>query len=582
MDISKNNLSGFAKSSFPFNHHAIVGNNSVVGLKLIGAVIGCLAGAWLANLPLFAWNTIWVYEDLSVYHQWVQDFYQCILDGCLTPRWDHQSFQGLGSPSFLYTSPLFFYLTSVVMAVVPDPWWAIKAGVFIAYFSTGMVVYNVCRRYMHFFPAILVAWAVQCSPYGFHLLSFQVFIRYFFAVAPAIAFVDYSLRCIPTQKGISLGVVGAAALLILAHQLAAFVMFISVPFALWMLHGKDGWRAVLAVALRWGIAVVLGIGLSAYYIVPATATLGLMAELATDLVYFNWRNSFILPFFTSRMYGTWWSGFQWVIGGWALIMAALASLALCWEPRPWTTAVRVRAALLALSWVALLLASEVSYFIWDAVLLLRWVTWPHRFLLVASWAATVAAVWPSGPGVAVRWARILPMLVFAGNLLLAAAYQVRLMQVGSRPDFVHMEAQNYYIPRTIGPEWKTYVEGGGFAAECLRKRVDAYPLQQEIHERRWRLEVPQPLTLKLPVLAFPAWEIRVGDQHVPAVVDAQDGILGVSLDAGVQEVSVAWRLLPEERWGRSMSGLACALFIVLVALRYRSPKRLPGVPRIRT
>lgn len=545
------------------------------------ALIGCLVGAWLANLPLFAWDTLWVYEDLKVYHQWVWDFYQSLREGCWVPRWDQQSFLGLGSPSLLYTSPLFFYLTSMLMAMVPDPWWAMKAGMFITYAAVGWATYTVGRRYMAFLPAMMVAWAVQGSPYGFHLLSFQVLIRYFFALAPAIVFIDCSLRLAPARGGISLGVAGAAALLCLSHQLAAFVMFITVPFALWALHGPAGWRVVLDVGVRWSLAVVLGLGLSAYYIVPATATLGLMADLFNDPVFFNWRNSFILPLVTSRIHGAWWSGFQWIIGGWAWIMAALASVALSREPRPWTPALRVRAALLALSWVALLLASEVSYVIWDAVPLLRWVTWPHRFLLVASWAATVAAVWPSGPGVTARWARILPMLALAGTLLLAAAYQVRLMQVGSRPDFERMETQNYSMPRTLGPAWRAYVEEGGFAAECLRKKVHAYPLQQEIHERRWRLEVPQSLTLKLPVLAFPAWEIKVGDQRVPAVVDARDGILGVSLDAGVHEVSVTWRLLPEERWGRSISGLAWIVFWVLVVFRCRSHYRLPGVPRIR-
>jgi hypothetical protein len=127
-----------------------------------------------------------------------------------------------------------------------------------------------------------------------------------------------------------------------------------------------------------------------------------------------------------------------------------------------------------------------------------------------------------------------------------------------------------YIPATAGPRWDGYEMKGRLDHECDSLRIACESLVNESQHRVWRIESPAAATIRLPVFAFPAWNLTVDGVGVPDPIDRESGLFRVTVPPGSHRISLTWSGLPEERTGAIISLIAGFIWMALCLSRFRS------------
>jgi uncharacterized membrane protein len=471
----------------------------------------------------------------------------------------------LGTPSFLYVAPAFFYGASLLRWWTPDVWATMRIMVLLASLLTGMVGWFGLRRWVTPGWALLGAVALQVNPFTYHTLSLHNLFP-FSLVMPllvwcGVASVEHRTR------SINLSITASMALLTLTHQLAALIALVTLPFVFLPELARDR-RSAFGLVWSWGLSCLLGLGLAAYQWYPAVSTQQWIESADWfEPVFNDWRNSFILPVFTAQRFGMRWAGVQWGLGGLAVL--GLCLLALGWRrERPGDLAALPRITMAAAA--ACFFAWEGSFLIWRPLFFLQMVQWPYRFLLAAIplvlmglvVMASRAPPFARSPGL-----RILAVGLVGLFPLVSAGLQIKSLRVAEVPDFQTMRAHDYRRVRVPGGEWKAYARAGGLSAECAAKGVAFTRGADQIHSRSWTFTTGRETDLRLPLFSFPAWRVAVDNLPVETRADDKTGLLTVRLPPGRHEVSVRWVMLPQERRGLALSLCAVIMVGAIVARR---------------
>jgi hypothetical protein len=87
------------------------------------------------------------------------------------------------------------------------------------------------------------------------------------------------------------------------------------------------------------------------------------------------------------------------------------------------------------------------------------------------------------------------------------------------------------------------------------------------HLQVWEVSGARPAHLRLPLLAFPAWQLTIDGAAVPTASDPATGLISVGLPAGAHRVAATWKRLGVERAGLVITGLAVLALAILAATR---------------
>jgi hypothetical protein len=120
-------------------------------------------------------------------------------------------------------------------------------------------------------------------------------------------------------------------------------------------------------------------------------------------------------------------------------------------------------------------------------------------------------------------------------------------------------AQAEYRLATQGDHWKDYYRAGGLDAECAEKMLNCHTLEANSRYQAWSVSGSQPARLRLPLLAFPAWQVTVDGAATATTIDPATGLISVELPAGTHRVAAVWQRMEVER-----AGLAITVFAVLM------------------
>lgn len=193
---------------------------------------------------------------------WADQFIDELASGNLYPRWLPNSHGGLGSPVFFYYPPLAFYLTGLFGLAGLATYPAIVATFFVGLLSSGFAMYAWLKDTAK--APLAGALVYMAAPY--HLLDFygRGALAEFLAIA-LIPLIALGLRRAIDGR-IGLAAVSFAALILTHVPLALLVgVFFAAPYVLY-LSGRS-WRMLF----RCGCALLLGIAISAIYLLPALA-----------------------------------------------------------------------------------------------------------------------------------------------------------------------------------------------------------------------------------------------------------------------------------------------------------------------
>lgn len=531
------------------------------------AALGCLVAALLSNLPLFLAGRLFCSEDLNAYYRWSEQFARAVEEGALRPRWDAGAAGGLGSPAFLYLSPLFFYAVAIIRALGAGTWLAMRIVVFLTSCCAGLVAWRGLRRWIPDGWALAGAAVLQINPFLLHLISLHNLFPFYVSFLPLTWLVLTTLKR-EGEGRLSPAVALAMAALVLTHQLAAFMALLTLPF-IFLPGCFRAPRPAFKAALAWGLSCLLGLGLAAYYLLPAMTTQHLIASQEWfEPRYIDWRNSFILPWITSTRFGVRYAGVQWILGGGMVLALVVLLLA----RRGGRSGAEEGAPMIAAVWAplgaALFLAWDGSYFLWKWTPFLQKVQWPYRFLLPGWTFGLAGLVWIAADRQSVprHMALVARGLLLLG-VLLNFALQAKNLPIAMQPDFSRLKTQEY-LRVNAPPGWASYIEAGGWEAECRERGVWSRTIVREAHQWEWEVESNHNALLRLPLFAFPAWKVQLDGNPVASIADPETGLLSVQIPSGRHRIVVVWSPLRMEKAGGVISAI-CLAGWVWAAMRRR-------------
>ncbi len=447
---------------------------------------------------------------------WAERFTDALQQGVLYPRWLDGSFDGLGAPVFYFYAPLPFYVAGLLGLAGADTYHSVIGAFLVALFGSGVSMHVWLRGRG---AALLGAALYMAMPY--HLFDFarRGALGEFFAAAflPVIAIgIDRAAG----RRGYAVLAIGYAGL-ILSHLPTALLASVALvaPYALHRCRMQP--RAVLRIA----VALLLGIGLAAIYLVPAIAL-----QPATNVAAL-WRSNYFRVWdWTVVSPATWPNPTMMVVAiglSAALVVPAVAAMVATRRLDFWAITVIACCAL------ALGLVPGV----WRLPLLDQ-VQFPWRILTVAEFAFVMTFVRTGAARSTARWRLaafsvpvMLSGLVMLGGFVDGRATIARIE--ATRPEVIE------YLP--VNTRFAGIAEVLAFAAHVPERQSSGG-------------------IVTVRVFAFPRWTVSCDGRNVPTEAQPGTGLLTYRGPDGCRVTSTA---MPSERVGVWLSCAALLLLLVL-------------------
>jgi hypothetical protein len=495
-------------------------------------------------------------------------------EGVFYPRWAALANWGFGEPRFIFYPPASWMLGAALSFVLP---WPMVPGVFIwlALTFAGLAMFTLAKEWLPAADAIAAGVLFALNPY--HLVI--VYWRSDFAELLVSALIPlavlFAMRAAtePGRALVPLALVTAAAWL--SNAPAAVVVTYAIALILAVMAARE--RSIRPV-IHGGGALALGLGLAAFYIVPAAfeqSWVNISAVLSPGL-------QFAENFLFTRTADAEHTRFNFIVS-WVAVEVIVVTIGAMVASRRWR---RVHP---RLAWMLLVVAAVSTIFMfplsspaWTYLPKLRYVQFPWRWLLVLDvpFALCLAAALGRLPGAYKRaaWAMALGGLALTGFLLTrnnwwdpggVAAYYEQHFRT----------AAGYFGTDEYGPRGSDHYDLDPHAPRVSLQRgknpVAESGTSSQVHE--WRpmrkdfvVHSPEPVIAALRLLNYPAWRVEVDGRPVPALSSQQTGQMLVALPAGTSRMQVAFAATPDRLWGDAVSAVvALGLLVVVLASRRR-------------
>jgi hypothetical protein len=509
--------------------------------------------------------------------------------GLLYPHWVQDANYGAGEPRLIFYPPASWLLGALLGTVTS--WHAAPVlFVLLALLAAGGAMYLLAREWASpgpaTGPATLAACLYVANPYAMFVAYERSAFGELLAAAWLPLMVLFAMRRRASVTPLALSV----AALWLTNSPAAVVgsyLLAVLALGVWVVEGKP-WPAVRAAG-----GMALGLGLAAFYIVPAAFEQRWVQIERAVMPGMRVEDSFLFAHTTNAFHDQVLHTASWIL----VLEFAGASVAayFAWKRRADGTVRTVRPVLTALLPLILLLQLPASGVIWKYAPHLKFLQFPWRWLMALSVAGcALAAMAVARPA---RWRAlaagvlIAAMAVGGGVLFFqpcddedAVAAQLAGFRLGQgsegtdeyTPVAVDNAAVQQHLPlvRVLrsaqddtadetpadNPEWLAG-DPGSIAA-----RVDA----RRSNAEHWRVSLVTPETgyAVLRLMDYPAWRVTVDGQPVNRRPLREDGLMTIPVQAGSHVMEVQWQATRDVVAGRAISAIAL-LALVVVAMRER-------------
>jgi hypothetical protein len=458
---------------------------------------------------------------------WTKQYADAVANGQIYPRWLPDSFDRLGSPAFYFYPPFAYFVCGALSAAGLGAVKAVTAASACIFFASGVSMYAWLR--WKGAPPLLGAILYMVAPYR----VFDVYSRG--AIAEHAAFIWFPLIALGIQalprRWAAPTLAIALAGLVITHLPMALLALCLLVAPLAALRVRDCPRAIWPGA----IAIAAGLGLAAFYLVPA---LTLQNYVKIQLLW--------TPLFRPSFWFIW----RWdPVANIDLVFQAAACVALL------VAAARPKSAWF---WLAAISAA-VAFGLLPITVLpgLSAIQFPWRALgLVVFFAASaIAAAPPRVLAAAVALCLVVPAYVDTSR------HFARATLLGDRPPMARivrdMPDAPEYLPRDLAVPGLTDDQNNpDFSAYANLPRGEV-------------IEVTRPGRYAFGRFAFPIWRVT----HDGADVPTDGPLLGFRATAP-GEYRIERRVIWQEAVGAATSALALAL---LLALGLPAPARSRAV-----
>jgi len=601
--------------------------------RFTGTAIVLLAAAVATAPQLFRGNSCG--HDFDIH---LVSWFDCLASwrhGIVYPQWTPSANYGAGEPRFLFYPPLTWMLGAALGLALP--WQLVPIALtFLLLAATGLATRTLARTMLADAPSTLAGCAAIFAPYAlftaYERSAFGEMAGFWIPLLLLLILRDRNPAASLLRRGcdgsaapLALVVAGAwlsnAPLGVMASYLLAFV-------ALAIAILRKSWAPVVRAAL----AACLGIGLTAFYLIPAaweqrwvditqaTNDPGLRIENSflfghpagpalqmpdVDLHYLELdRVSIIVVVMTAIALGG-------LLVAWRRKTLRVPPVSIL---RPGTPASHAVAILALIPLAVLVLQLPLSLPLWNLLPKLRFLQFPWRWLVVLESPMAIffaAGVWPRAE--ARRWLRITIgsacAALFLTSTAVAAAYyfqpcddedavapMVQVYRSGQGfegvyeyepigaddgqvatglPDACLVSAPNTVlgVMDTPGanPDWWVEQKSCEAAYSATPPAAQANP--EHLH---LRAVLPHAGTLILRLRTYPAWRIRINGQPAGPLTPREDGLTAVPVPQGPVDLTADWSTTPDVRAGRWLSALVLLLVIALWLRERRSKIASPS------
>ncbi|MBN1217485.1 MAG: hypothetical protein JXM69_01035 [Anaerolineae bacterium] len=609
--VSKNTSAGYVS---PFTTFRFDFNVLLVWLLVLPAA-----------LPLLQPNTLTHSADSLLHLYRLVALSHALYQGAIFPRWLPDLAYGYGLPLFVFYAPLAYYLTLTLKLLGLGLVNALNVSLMLALLLTGTGVYLFTRDRFGSLAGILAGVAYAYAPIQLLNAFFRGSLPAVWAMAvfPFVFWIFGRLiRPSVTRPRRRLLLVPVCALLLalalLLHNVSnlLFVPFLGLYLGLELIfqfidyknrEANSGltqsklWTPLFGIFFRqviWpvGLAGVLGVGLAAFFLIPAVLEKGLIqVQRVIISPDFDFRFHFVhlpelLAWPQPANTGLLNPRYPVIFG---LAQAGLAGVGLVGlrrlrEPQPWAAAGLAMAGLAG----AVFMMLPISLEVWERLPWLAFMQYPHRLLgpaafLLAILAGLAVVAFPKQFRLGVTVAGIL--LIFLTTLpLLYPRYH---HSFAAEPTLLDMMAYEH-VSGAIGatsfgeylPRWVAQVPAESpleplYQAGMTIERLDAayLPPAAKIERADYGfnqvelvINSPEPYQAIFHTFYFPGWQARVDGQPANLAPVSERGLLGVVMPPGRHHLRLFFGETPRRRIADVISLVSLAIVGVLLGVGLRT------------
>jgi hypothetical protein len=503
--------------------------------------------------------------------------------GLIYPHWVQDANFGAGEPRLMFYPPVSWMLGAFLGTI--SGWHAAPVlFVLLALLGAGGSMYLLAREWATPAAASFAACLYIVNPYAIFVVYERSALGELLAGAWLPLMVLFALRSRSSVAPLSLSV---AALWLTNSPAAVMGSYMLAIVALGMcLAERKLWPALRAAG-----GMSLGLGLAAFYIVPAAFEQRWVQINRAIMPGMRVEDSFLFAHTGEAFHDQVLRTASWIVV--VEFIAASIAAYFAWRRQASTPA---RVVLTALLPIILLLQLPISNALWTYAPHLRFLQFPWRWLLALSLVACVlAAMALKRPPVVV--AVLIVALAAGGGMLFfqpcddedAVSAQLTAFRGGQgtegTDEYTPVGADNASVQQhlplvrvlrgaqddtadsTLGdnPEWRSGCAGS------ISAHLDA----ERPNGERWLVHVvtPERGYAVLRLMDYPSWRVTVDGEPAPARPIREDGLMAVPMMAGSHKIEVRWFATRDVITGREVSAIAL-LALVLVAMLERRERRV--------
>jgi len=512
---------------------------------------------------------------LEVSSQWKQ--------GVLFPHWDFTAAWNSGEPRFVFYPPLSWIIGAALRLFLP---WIAVPTVFIwlALTASGFTMHRLTREWTTPSNALIAACFYMVHPY----MLFTVYERAAYAELLAAAWIPLLLLGILRPRLTISGIAIPICLLWLSNNPAAVMGCYSFALlgVIRVISSVCGGRDPLACfkeAAKISAGPILGIGLAAFYILPATIEQHWVQINMPFMRGVRYQDNFAFGHIGDAFHDTILRAASlcgislFVLSGVFAVISLRAGkpdnerAALEKEPRNRA----ILGALALLACVVSFLLTAPSAFLWAHMPELKYLQFPWRFCTILG--ATTASLL----AFAIRRTRLHPAVAAATALALtlgftlggdyffrqpfSPAFSVR----GIMHDFyqgVPYDPTDEYTPVGADPLALDHANPVLWIAVHPTDPAPQTGASYSIDlERRLHFSVSSaiPAFAVLSLRDYPAWRIAVNGSSVGARPHRKDGLIALPINSGVSKIDITYARTPDQIAGCMISALSVALLFFI-------------------
>jgi hypothetical protein len=504
--------------------------------------------------------------------------------GTLLPHWAYSPAWNAGEPRFVFYPPLSWTLGALLGMVLP--WAAVPvAYTWLALSAAGWGMYRLGRVVAGEGAALLAALIYVANPY----MLFTAYERTAYAELLAAAWIPLLLAAALRARVTVLGLAIPVALLWLTNAPAAvmgcYALALVALLRVALAWRRDGRGAALGLAGRLAAGVALGLGLAAFYVLPA-AFERRWVEIAMVMVDgMRYSDNFLFHHTADAPHDEVLRTASWIAVG----MLAATAAVLAWAR------FRMQGVGCRVQGVEDRLAAHPGSFPLRAI-------WTCLAVLAAAIAVLLtplsAAVWRWAPELAFlqfpwRLLAVLAAVLATGIALLAARARLRRAPAALL-GLVLVAAMTWPAVRVFrqecDPEDTVAARLAVFEAKAGTDATDEYTPQNDDNDvlrhddppfwlapdadasaprgltpgpvaRRFTVDSPTAQMLILNLRAYPAWQVRVNGTLVPPRSERADGLIAVPVPAGRDRIEIAYGRTEDETVGIAISAASLLLLL---------------------